>query len=55
VVFFVVETDRRLLVEIARRIDNHALRPALGRTFDLEDGARAFGAKAAGSLAGKIA
>jgi hypothetical protein len=55
VIFFVVEPDLRLLVEIAHRIDNHELCPKLGRTFDLEDGARAFEAKAAGGIAGKVA
>ena len=46
----IVETDRRLLVEIARRIDNHELRP-YWRTFDLEDGARAFLVRPAGRFA----
>jgi hypothetical protein len=36
-------------------IDNHELRPVLGRMFALEDGARAFEAKAAGGIAGKVA
>ena len=55
VVLFVVAPDRPLLVEIARRIDNHELRSVLGRTFALEDGARAFEARAAGGIAGKVA
>jgi NADPH:quinone reductase-like Zn-dependent oxidoreductase len=54
-VFFVVEPDRHLLTELARSIDSGELRPVLGATFPLCDGRRAFEAKLAGGVPGKVA
>ena len=52
--FFVVEPDRPQLTELARRIDARQLRPVVGQVADLSDGARAWAAKQAGSIPGKV-
>jgi NADPH:quinone reductase-like Zn-dependent oxidoreductase len=53
-VFFVVEPDRVQLAELAGRIDAGQLRPVVGRMADLADGQRAFAAKQAGGVPGKV-
>jgi len=52
--FFVVEPDQPQLTELARRIDSGQLRPVVGQIVDLSDGARAFAAKRAGGIPGKV-
>ena len=52
--FFVVEPDRPQLNELARRIDAGQLRPVIGQVVDLSDGARAWAAKLAGGIPGKV-
>jgi NADPH:quinone reductase-like Zn-dependent oxidoreductase len=52
--FFVVEPDRSQLADLARRIDAGQLHPVVGQVIDLPDGPRAFAAKKAGGVPGKI-
>ena len=52
--FFVVEPDRPQLTELARRIDAGQLRPVVGQVSDLADGPRAWAAKRAGGVPGKV-
>jgi NADPH:quinone reductase-like Zn-dependent oxidoreductase len=40
--YFVVEPSREQLIEIARVIDDGALRPAIDSTFELVDARKAF-------------
>lgn len=51
--YFIVEPDRAQLSELARRIDAGELRPVVGQTFDVADGAEAFQAKKGHGLPGK--
>jgi NADPH:quinone reductase-like Zn-dependent oxidoreductase len=53
-VYFVVEPVRSELEELARRADAGQLRPVVEDVFELADGAKAFEAKAAGGIAGKV-
>jgi NADPH:quinone reductase-like Zn-dependent oxidoreductase len=53
-VFFVVEPDRGQLEELGRRLEAGSLRPIIGQQVALRDGARAFSAKQAGGIPGKI-
>lgn len=53
-VFFVVEPDRVQLVELARLADAGQLRPVVGQVAGLADGPRAFAAKQAGGVPGKV-
>lgn len=53
-VYFVVESARSELEELARRADAGELRPVLGEVFELPDGPRAFEVKLAGGVAGKV-
>jgi NADPH:quinone reductase-like Zn-dependent oxidoreductase len=41
-IYFIVEPNRAQLVEIARLVDNHELRPAGWEVFALKDGRSAF-------------
>jgi NADPH:quinone reductase-like Zn-dependent oxidoreductase len=52
--YFVVEPGRRQLEELARRADEGELRPVVGQVFNLADGAKAFDAKRAAGLPGKV-
>jgi NADPH:quinone reductase-like Zn-dependent oxidoreductase len=53
-VFFVVEPDRGQLEELGRRVEAGSLRPIIGQQVALRDGARAFSAKEAGGIPGKV-
>lgn len=53
-VFFVVEPDRAQLDELAGRVGAGQLRPVVGQVTDLADGPRAFAAKRAGGVPGKV-
>jgi NADPH:quinone reductase-like Zn-dependent oxidoreductase len=44
-VYFVVEPDGTQLRELARRIDDHQLRPLVAETLELTDLPQAFGVK----------
>jgi NADPH:quinone reductase-like Zn-dependent oxidoreductase len=52
--FFVVEPDRDGLTQIARRVDEGSLSPAIGRQSDLRDGPKLFEAKELGRAPGKV-
>ncbi len=52
--FFVVEPDRTVLVELARRIDEGELRPIVGEAFPLEEGREVFEAKQRPGTPGKV-
>jgi len=52
--YFVVESDRSELEELARRVDAGKLRPVVGEVFDLADGGKAFEAKQGGGVPGKV-
>ena len=53
-VFFVVEPDRAVLVELARRIDEGELRPIVGEVLPLRQGREAFEAKRRPGTPGKV-
>jgi NADPH:quinone reductase-like Zn-dependent oxidoreductase len=53
-VFFVVEPNRAQLDELAARIGTGQLRAVVGQVADLADGPRAFAAKQAGGVPGKV-
>lgn len=52
--YFVVEPDRSELEQLTRRVDVGQLRPVVAEVFDLADGAKAFEAKVAGGIHGKV-
>jgi NADPH:quinone reductase-like Zn-dependent oxidoreductase len=54
IVRFVQEANRAQLVELARLVDEGALRPQVGAVYPLAAAAEAFAAKAAGGVAGRI-
>jgi NADPH:quinone reductase-like Zn-dependent oxidoreductase len=53
-VYFVVEPDRTMLAELARRIDEGEMRPIVGEVFPLEQGREAFEAKRRPGAPGKV-
>jgi NADPH:quinone reductase-like Zn-dependent oxidoreductase len=53
-VFFVQEAKQAQLTELARLVDQGQLRPQVGAVYPLAQAAEAFGAKAAGGIAGRI-
>jgi NADPH:quinone reductase-like Zn-dependent oxidoreductase len=53
-VVFVQESSRAQLTELARLVDQGQLRPQVGAVYPLAQAAEAFGAKAAGGIAGRI-
>jgi NADPH:quinone reductase-like Zn-dependent oxidoreductase len=53
-VVFVQESSRAQLTELARLVDQGQLRPQVGAVYPLAQAVEAFGAKAAGGIAGRI-
>jgi NADPH:quinone reductase-like Zn-dependent oxidoreductase len=53
-IFFIQESNRAQLIELARLVDEGHLRPQVGGVYPLAEGAEAYGAKAAGGVAGRI-
>jgi NADPH:quinone reductase-like Zn-dependent oxidoreductase len=53
-VYFVVEPDRSVLAELARRIDAGEIRPIVGEVFPLEQGREAFEVKRRPGTPGKV-
>jgi NADPH:quinone reductase-like Zn-dependent oxidoreductase len=51
---FVQESNRAQLIELARLVDEGHLRPQVGAAYPLAQAARAFSAKAAGGMPGRI-
>jgi NADPH:quinone reductase-like Zn-dependent oxidoreductase len=51
---FVQESDRSQMVELARLVDEGHLRPQVGAVYPLEQAAKAYSAKAAGGIPGRI-
>jgi len=53
-VFFIQESNRAQLIELARLVDEGHLRPQVGAVYPLAKAADAYGAKAAGGIPGRI-
>ena len=53
-IFFIQESNRAQLIELARLIDEGHLRPQVGAVYPLAEGARAYAAKAAGGIPGRV-
>jgi NADPH:quinone reductase-like Zn-dependent oxidoreductase len=53
-VFFVQESDRAQLTELARLVDEGHLRPQVGGVYPLAQAVGAYSAKAAGGIPGRI-
>ena len=53
-VVFVQEPSRAQLTELARLVDQGHLRPQVGAVYPLAEAARAYSAKAAGGIPGRI-
>jgi NADPH:quinone reductase-like Zn-dependent oxidoreductase len=53
-VAFVQESNRAQLIELARRVDQGHLRPQVGAVYPLAEAAKAYSAKAAGGIPGRI-
>jgi NADPH:quinone reductase-like Zn-dependent oxidoreductase len=53
-IVFVQESSRAQLTELARLIDQGHLRPQVGAVYPLAEAAKAYGAKAAGGIPGRI-
>jgi NADPH:quinone reductase-like Zn-dependent oxidoreductase len=53
-VFFIQEADRNQLKELARLVDEGHLRPQVGAVYPLAEAAKAFSAKAAGGIPGRV-
>ena len=53
-IVFVQESSRAQLTELARLIDQGNLRPQVGAVYPLAEAAKAYGAKAAGGIPGRI-
>ena len=53
-VFFIQESSRAQLIELARLVDEGHLRPQVGAVYQLTEAAEAFRAKAAGGIPGRI-
>ena len=52
-VHFIQEANRDQLIELARLVDEGHLRPQVGAVYPLAEAAEAYGAKAAGGIAGR--
>jgi len=53
-IFFIQEQNRAQLTELARLVDEGHLRPQVGAVYSLPEAARAYGAKAAGGIPGRV-
>ena len=53
-IFFIQESSRAQLIELARLVDEGHLRPQVGGVYPLAQAAEAYGAKAAGGIPGRI-
>jgi NADPH:quinone reductase-like Zn-dependent oxidoreductase len=53
-VFFIQESSRAQLAELARLVDEGHLRPQVGGVYPLAQAAEAYGAKAAGGIPGRV-
>ena len=53
-VVFIQESSRGQLTELARLVDDGQLRPQVGPVYPLAEAARAYRAKAAGGLPGRV-
>ena len=53
-IFFIQESSRAQLIELARLVDEGQLRPQVGAVYPLAQAAEAYGAKAAGGIPGRI-
>lgn len=53
-IFFIQESNRAQLIELARLIDEGHLRSQVGAVYPLAEAARAYAAKAAGGIPGRI-
>ena len=53
-IFFIQEQSRVQLAELARPVDEGHLRPQAGAVSPLAEAARAYGAKAAGGIPGRV-
>ena len=53
-IFFVQESNRAQLIELARLADQGYLRPQVGAVYPLAQAAQAYGAKAAGGIPGRV-
>jgi NADPH:quinone reductase-like Zn-dependent oxidoreductase len=53
-IFFIQESNRAQLIELARLVDQGHLRPQVGAVYPLAQAAEAFSAKAAGGIPGRI-
>jgi NADPH:quinone reductase-like Zn-dependent oxidoreductase len=53
-IFFIQESNRAQLIELARLVDQGYLRPQVGAVYPLAQAAEAYSAKAAGGIPGRI-
>jgi len=53
-IFFIQESNRAQLIELARLVDEGHLRPQVGAVYPLAQAAEAYSAKAAGGIPGRI-
>ena len=53
-IFFIQESSRAQLTELARLVDQGHLRPQVGAVYPLAQAAKAYSAKAAGGIPGRI-
>jgi len=53
-IFFIQESNRAQLIELARLVDQGHLRPQVGAVYSLAQAAEAYGAKAAGGIPGRV-
>ena len=53
-VIFIQESSRAQLIELARLVDEGHLRPQVGGVYPLAEAAKAYSAKAAGGIPGRI-
>ena len=53
-IFFIQESNRAQLIELARLVDEGHLRPQVGGVYPLARAAEAYSAKAAGGISGRI-
>jgi NADPH:quinone reductase-like Zn-dependent oxidoreductase len=52
--FFIVEPNRRQLIELTTLIDAGKVRPMIGEVFALDDAPKAFAHAMAGNTRGKV-
>jgi NADPH:quinone reductase-like Zn-dependent oxidoreductase len=53
-IFFIQEASRAQLTELARLVDEGHLRPQVGAVYPLAEAAKAYSAKAAGGIPGRV-